>query len=114
VAYHCVCLLGFQFISLACPLSVGQVVFHLSPLLSVFYYSSLFVIQLCRGYQYAQGLCWFMFLGVDKGVLCDAWCVVLHLFVLSIDAQTGLEPAVVVAVVTAARNSAKFSQCNME
>jgi hypothetical protein len=39
---------------------------------------------------------------------------VLHLFVLSIDAQTGLEPAVVVAVVTAARNSAKFSQCNME
>jgi hypothetical protein len=34
-----------------------------------------------------------------------------HLFVLSIDAQAGLESVVVVAV--SARNGTKFSQCSM-
>jgi hypothetical protein len=44
-----------------------------------------------------------MFPGVERGVPCDVWC---SLFVLPIDAQAGLEPVVVVAVV---RNGTKFS-----
>jgi hypothetical protein len=53
--------------------------------------------------QSAQGLCWFMFLEVDRGFPCGA-----HLFVLSVDAQAGLEPEAVMA-----RNGIKFSQCNV-
>jgi hypothetical protein len=53
--------------------------------------------------QSAQGLCWIMFPGVDKG-----FCMVrgTHLFVLSNDMQASLELAVV-------RNGTKFSQCNV-
>jgi hypothetical protein len=41
----------------------------------VFDYSLLFVIQFCWGEnQPAQGLCWFMFLGVDRGFLSGVWC----------------------------------------
>jgi hypothetical protein len=41
-------------------------------------------------------------------VVCGA-----HLFVLSIDAQAGLEPVVVAVATAVARNGIKFSQCNM-
>jgi hypothetical protein len=55
VACCCVCLLGFPcwvFISLPRPLSLGQVVFQLPPLLSVFYYSLLFVFQFCGQFSF--------------------------------------------------------------
>jgi hypothetical protein len=45
----------------------------------VFDYSSLFVFQFCcRGDQSVQGLHWFMFPGVHKGVLHSAWCSPIH------------------------------------
>jgi hypothetical protein len=55
--------------------------------------------------QPAQGLCRFIFLGVD-GVLCVVHGA--HLFVLSNDKQAGLEPAAAVV-----KYGANFSQCNV-
>jgi hypothetical protein len=46
----CVCFLGVQlweFISLPCPLSLGHIVFDLSPALSLFNYSLRFGFQFC-------------------------------------------------------------------
>jgi hypothetical protein len=54
----CVCLLGFpcwELISLLCSISVRQVAFHQPPLLSVLYYSSLFVFQFLG--QFGFGCC---------------------------------------------------------
>jgi hypothetical protein len=60
------------------PLFSGAVsAFSLPPPLSMFNYSSLFVIQCCYcvyGNQSVQGLYWFMFLGVSRGVLHGVWC----------------------------------------
>jgi hypothetical protein len=60
--------------------------------------------------QTALGLYWFMFLGVDR-VVCTMCCT--HLLVLSIDAQAGLEPVVVVLAAAVGRNGANFSQCSL-
>jgi hypothetical protein len=58
-------------------------------------------ISLLRGYAGLRS--WESIL--DSHMVCD-----VHLFVLSIDVQAGLEPA---AVVVVARNGIKFSQCNV-
>jgi hypothetical protein len=78
-------------------------------------YSLLFVIQFCLGGdQSAQGLCLFLFPGVDRGFPHGVWCSPVF---LSIDVQAGLEPvaAVVMVVVVAAvgRNGTKYSQYNV-
>jgi hypothetical protein len=36
-----------------------------------------------------------------------------HLFVLSVDAQSGLEPVAAAVVAAVVKNGTKFSQCNM-
>jgi hypothetical protein len=67
----------------------------------------MFVIQFCWGKSVCpRGCAAFCSLG-----RIGEFCVVhgAHLFVLSIDAQAGLEVVVVVAVV--ARNDTKFSTC---
>jgi hypothetical protein len=56
-------------------------VFHPPPLQSMLDYSSLFIFQFYLGGgkdQTAQGVHWFMFLGVDKGVPHGAWCLPVH------------------------------------
>jgi hypothetical protein len=80
---HFLCLftdsLAAKISSLPLPLSPVQFQ-HATPLLSMFDYTSLFVIQFCWGDQSAQGLCWFVYPGVDRGfprgLCCSPVCSV--------------------------------------
>jgi hypothetical protein len=60
----------------ACPCPFLLCSFNIppAPLLSMFDYKSLFAMQFCWGDQSAQGLCWFVFSGVDRGVPHSMCC----------------------------------------
>jgi hypothetical protein len=65
----------WDFSPLPCPLFPGQVQCstHALCCLCLVTVHCFFCSFIGEGYQFAKGLCWFMFLGVDMWVLCGAW-----------------------------------------
>jgi hypothetical protein len=107
----CVCSLRvhwWEFNSLPCPLSLGQVQYSIPSLLPVLDYSSLFMcfsfVGGWGGFSLSGSRTCLCSQGVVRGVTRGAWCSPVC---LPIHMQAGLVPVV------AGRNVTNFSQCSM-